>query len=243
MRRSDVLLLILILFANILLSQNPEDIINKSIAVVKENDKKIESLSGNFKLKVKLNYELTVKKGSYEFVYDVKFKNGMVEERKLVSAPDVVDSSSLRIAKQIERVRQGEYLKIENLVFPFLRVRDGSAEKSINYKLAGSEKFNGKDCFVITVDYKVKSDTAGSKGNGKIWIDKASYVPIRCEYDVTYESKRFGKNQNKQFLDLNEVETVVLPARNVIHVFPKVLFVKFGKVEVIYETYDFKFEK
>ncbi len=234
---------VLIFFANVLFSQNPEDIVKKSIAVIEENDKKIELLSGNFKLKVKLNYELTVKKGNYEFAYDVKFKNGTVEERKLVSTPNPVDSSSLRIAKQIERVRQGEDLKIKNLVFPFLRIRDGSAEKSVNYKLAGSEKLNNKDCFVITVDYKVKSDTAGSKGNGKIWIDKESYVPIRCEYDVTYESKKFGKNQNKQFLDLSKVETVVLPARNVIHVFPKVLFVKFGKIEIVYETYDFKFEK
>lgn len=234
---------ILIFFANLLFSQNPEDIVKKSIAVIEENDKKIESLSGNFKLKVKLNYELTVKKGNYEFVYDVKFKNGAVEERKLVFVPNPVDSSSLRIAKQIERVRQGEDLKIKNLVFPFLRIRNGSAEKNINYKFSGIEKFNGKDCFVISVDYKVKSDTAGSKGGGKIWIDKESYIPIRCEYDVTYESKRFGKNQNKQFLDLNKVEAVILPARNIIHIFPKVLFVKFGKIEVVYETYDFKFEK
>ncbi len=234
---------ILIFFVNVLFSQNPEDIIKKSIATVEENDKKIESISGDFKLKVKLNYDLTVKKGIYEFIYDVKFKNGIVEERKLVSVPSSIDSSSLRIAKQIEKVRQGEDLKIKNLVFPFLRIRDGSAEKSINYKNDGVEKFNGRDCFVIYVDYKIKNDTSGSRGNGKIWIDKESYVPIRCEYDVTYESKRFGKNQSKQFLDLSKFETVVLPARNIIHVFPKVLFVKFGKIELVYEAYDFKFEK
>ncbi len=238
-----MLWLILIFFANILFSQNPENIVKKSISVVEENDKKIESLSGNFKLKVKLNYELTVKKGNYEFVYDVKFKNGIVEERKLVSVPSLVDSSSLKIAKQIEKVRRGEDLKIKNLVFPFLRIGDSLAEKSINYKLDGVEKFNGRDCFVVSVDYKIKSDTAGSKGNGKIWIDKESYAPIRCEYDVTYESERLGKNQSKQFLDLSKVEAVVLPARNIIYVFPKVLFIKFAKIELVYETYDFKFEK
>lgn len=234
--------LILIFFVDVLFAQSPEDIVKKSIAIIEENDRKIESLSGDYKLKVKLNYELTVKKGNYEFVYDVKFKNGTVEQRKLVSVPSSVDSSSLKIAKRIEKVGQGEDLRIKNLVFPFLRVRDGSAGEKINYKLSGIERFNGKDCFVIVVDYKVKNDTAGLKGSGKIWIDKENYMPIRCEYDVTYESERLGKNQNKQFLDLSRVGGVILPVRNVIHVFPKILFIKFGKIELTYENYDFKFE-
>jgi len=234
-----VYLLILILLANFLIAQNADEIVGRSISIVDESDKKIESLSGEFKLRVKLNYNLTVRKGNYDFVYDVKFKDGVIKERKLVSLPNSIDSSSLRIARQIERIREGENLKVKNLIFPFLRVRDNL---KINYKLNGIEKLNGKDCFVIAVDYKVKSDTVSSEGNGKIWIDKESYVPIRCEYDVTYESKRFGKNNSKQFLDISRVGSIIMIERNITQVFPKVLFIKFGKVEITYEPHNFKFE-
>lgn len=233
--------LIFILFINFLFAQNADEIINKAIEVVTVNDKKIENISGEFKLKVLLDYNLTVKKGNYEFLYDVKFENGMVKDRKLVATPNGVDSSSLRIAKQIEKVRSEESLKIKDLVFPFLRVRDGSAEKKINFKFNGFEKLSNKNCFVIKVDYKVKSDTASSEGTGKIWIDQQSYLPVRCEYDVTYQSKRFGKNQSKQFLDIASFKEVLLPIRNEVQVFPKVLFVKFGTVKIIYEASNFRF--
>ncbi|CUS82694.1 hypothetical protein JGI7_00759 [Candidatus Kryptonium thompsonii] len=233
--------LIFILFINFLFAQSADEIINRAIEAVSENDKKIENLSGEFKLKVLLDYNLTVKKGNYEFLYAVKFENGMVKDRKLVATPGSVDSSSLMIAKQIEKVRSEESLKIKNLVFPFLRVRDGLSEKKINFKFNGFEKVSDKNCFVIKVDYKVKGDTTSSEGTGKIWIDQQSYLPVRCEYDVTYQSKKFGKNQSKQFLDISNFKGILLPIRNEVQVFPKILFVKFGTVKIIYETSDITF--
>ena len=77
----------------------------------------------------------------------MKFENGMVKDRKLVATPGSVESSSLMIAKQIEKVRSEESLKIKNLVFPFLRVRDGLSEKKINFKFNGFEKVSDKKLF------------------------------------------------------------------------------------------------
>ncbi len=234
-------ILIFILLINFSFAQNADEIINRTIEVVEENDKKLENISGEFKLKVVLDYNLTVKKGNYEFLYDVKFENGVIKDRKLVSTPSDVDSSSLMIAKQIEKVRREESLKIKNLVFPFLRVGSDLTEKKINFKFNGTEKLSGKNCFVIKVDYKVKSDTSSSEGTGKIWIDQRSYLPVRCEYDVTYNSKRFGKNQSKQFLDVSSFNGILLPARNEVQVFPKILFVKFGTVKIVYEAINVTF--
>lgn len=235
-----MILILLLILVNFAFSQNPDEIVRKSIAVVEENDKRIETVSGEFDLKVAINYDLTVKKGNYEFIYAVKFENGFIKERKLVKVPEKVDSTTLMIAKQIERRRQSDSLKIKTLVFPFLRLRGNISERKVDYKFIGFDKINDKTCFLIGVSYKIKSDTAESEGQGKIWIDERSYVPLRCEYDVTYETKRFGRTQNKQFLDVSKIEDLFFPARNEVQVFPKVLFIKFGTIKVVYEANNFK---
>ncbi|MDW8109567.1 MAG: hypothetical protein RMJ81_07935 [Candidatus Kryptonium sp.] len=238
-----MLFILIFLIVSSTFSQNANDVINKAIQAVEANDKKIETLSGEFKLKVLMNYDMTVRKGNYEFLYDVKFENGEIKERKLVSIPEKADSQSIAVAKRIERVRQGENLKIKNLVFPFIRWTENSSDKKINFKLKGSEKLNGKDCYVITVDFKVKNDSISSNGDGKIWVEKDSHFPIRCEYDVTYESKRAGKNQSKQFLDIADHGDFYLPIRNEIQFFPRVLLLKLGTVKIVYETNKFTFKK
>ncbi len=235
-----MILILLFILANFVFAQNPDEIVRKSIAVIEENDRKIENISGEFDLKFLIDYDLTVKKGSYEFLYNVKFENGFVKERKLVQVPEKADSVTLRVAKEIEKRRQTDSLKIKTLVFPFLRIRGNISERKINYKFLGFEKIDDKNCFLIGVDYRIKSDTAKSEGKGKIWIDEKSYMPLRCEYDVTYESKRFSNAQNKQFLDIRRVGDVFLPARNEIQVFPKILFVKFGTIKIVYEASNFK---
>ncbi|MEN3038298.1 MAG: hypothetical protein ABDI07_03960 [Candidatus Kryptonium sp.] len=235
-----ILILLLVSFTS---AQNANDVINKAIEAVEINDKKIEGLSGEFKLKVLMNYDMSVRKGNYEFLYDVKFENGEIKERKLTSIPEKADSQSIAVAKRIERVRQGEDLKIKNLIFPFLRWAENSSDKKINFKLKGSEKLNGKDCYIITVDFKVKNDSISSSGDGKIWVEKDNYFPIRCEYDVTYESKRAGKNQSKQFLDIANHGDFYLPIRNEIQFFPRVLLLKLGTIKIVYETSKFTFKK
>jgi len=236
-----MIFLILLLSANILLVQNANEIIKKAIAKVEENDKKIENATGEFKLKVTFNYNLTVKKATYEFLYDVKFENGTIKERKLTSIPPNADSSSLRIAKQIEKVRADENLKIKNLIFPFLRsASNNSSNTKISYKTSGVEKLYGHDCEVVKVEYKINSDTLNAEGIGKIWIDNSSFVPLKCEYEINYKSKRFGKIQNKQFLDINSFDDTLILSRNETQVFPKVLFIKFGTIKIVYEVTDFK---
>jgi hypothetical protein len=236
-----MIFLILLLSANILLAQNANEIVKKAIAKVEENDKKIENATGEFKLKVTFNYNLTVKKATYEFVYDVKFENGTIKERKLASIPPNADSSSLRIAKQIEKVRADENLKIKNLIFPFLRsASNNSSDTKISYKTSGVEKFYGHDCEVVKVEYKINSDTLNAEGTGKIWIDNSSFIPLKCEYEINYQSKRFGKVQNKQFLDVNSLGDIFILSRNETQVFPKVLFIKFGTIKIVYEVLDFK---
>ncbi len=236
-----MIFLILFLSVNILLAQNANEIIKKAIAKVEENDKKIENATGEFKLRVTFNYNLTVKKATYEFLYDVKFENGMIKERKLASIPPNADSSSLRIAKQIEKVRPDENLKIKNLIFPFLRsATNSSSDTKISYKTSGVEKIYGHDCEVIKVEYKINSDTANAEGTGKIWIDNSNFTPLKCEYEINYQSKRFGKIQNKQFLDINSLGDIFILSRNETQVFPKVLFIKFGTIKIVYEVIDFK---
>jgi len=237
-----MLFIIFVMFVNFVFAQNANEIFNKAVVAIEENDKKIESLSGEFKLKVVLNYDMTVKKGNYEFLYDVKFDRGEIKERRLISNPEKVDSQSLAIAKRIEKIREGENLKIKNLVFPFLRLSENSTDKKIDFKLKGIEKYNGKDCYVLGVDFKVKNDSIGSEGNGIILIERENNFPVRCEYDIIYQSKRVGKNQSKQFLDIAGYGGVYLPVRNEIQVFPKVLFVKLGTAKVIYETGRFTFK-
>jgi hypothetical protein len=90
-----MIFLILLLSANILLAQNANEIVKKAIAKVEENDKKFENATGEFKLKVTVNLNLTVIKATYEFVYDVKFENGTIKERKLASIPPNADSIKL----------------------------------------------------------------------------------------------------------------------------------------------------
>ncbi len=236
-----MIFLVLFLSVNILLAQNANEIIKKAIAKVEENDKKIENATGEFKLRVTFNYNLTVKKATYEFLYDVKFENGMIKERKLASIPPNADSSSLRIAKQIEKVRPDENLKIKNLIFPFLRsATNSSSDTKISYKTSGVEKIYGHDCEVIKVEYKINSDTANAEGTGKIWIDNSNFTPLKCEYEINYQSKRFGKIQNKQFLDINSLGDIFILSRNETQVFPKVLFIKFGTIKIVYEVIDFK---
>jgi hypothetical protein len=63
---------------------------------------------------------------------------------------------------------------------------------------------------------------------------------LKCEYEINYQSKSFGKVQNKQFLDVISLGDIFILSRYETQIFPKVLFIKFGTVKIVYEVLDFK---
>lgn len=105
-----------------------------------------------------------------------------------------------------------------------------------------SELVSGKKCFLVSYTMDAEGDSVSAEGEGKIWIDIESLLPLRADFDFYVKSHR-GKAEvicSSNFSSLSSGIPVIL--RSETQTIPKFLFISVGSIRTVVEQSDFNLE-
>ncbi len=105
-----------------------------------------------------------------------------------------------------------------------------------------SEIVSGKRCFLVSYTLDAEGDSVSAEGEGKIWIDSGTLLPVRAYFDFDMSTHR-GKAEvicSSDFSSLNSGIPVIL--RSETQTIPKFLFISVGSIRTVVEQSDFNLE-
>ena len=166
-------------------------------------------------------------------------------KNEIVGTPTFSDSTFARMmAKEAERRLNKPTLRIFDSAFPWNKPLS-SADKKHEFSAevaSDSAGMSGKTCYLIRFELDAEGDSVDAKGNGKIWIDRQTLLPVHTFHDFTMNTKR-GKAEVKTFTDFAFIRNgIPILLRSEIQTIPKFLFVKIGLIEIVIEQSDFNLE-
>ncbi len=80
---------------------------------------------------------------------------------------------------------------LRNVVFPF-RVATRARRVDVNVRLLADTTIANRSCVVIGFDYHAESDSAKTRGAGRIWIARDDATPLQSSYDLQGRHPRRG---------------------------------------------------
>lgn len=229
----------------VLVSISATMILQHSEEKVKLLERQADELRGSMKAEVGFSSDILGKKSEGKGVYEVTVENGRDTKNKLIEAQTTSDSTFARMMeRESERRLNKPVLHVFDSAFPWDRPLALADEKKVFDAQVASDSaiMAGKRCYLIEYQLDAEGDSVDSEGNGKIWIDHETLLPIRTFHDFSVTNKR-GKVEVKSFSDFAAIKGgIPVLLRSEIQTFPKFLFLKIGKINIVIQQSDFNLE-
>ncbi len=208
--------------------------------------RKVDNTSGTLTVSVKFKAKILGRRASGNATYRITVREGKDEKNELIGEHSFSDST---VASMMDReLKRRENKPIMNLyteaAFPWTRFLPRANRKKEFTATVDSDSavVAGKRCFEISFALDAEGDSVSAEGEGKIWIDSGSMLPIRSYRDFYMRTHR-GKAEVKSYSDFSFLASgVPVLLRSETQTIPKFLFISVGSIRTVVEQSDFNLE-
>jgi outer membrane lipoprotein-sorting protein len=227
-------------------SLTAESLLRDSQNRVSALEQKVDSTNGTLTVSVKFNASILGKKASGDAIYRITVRDGRNVKNELVSPYSFSDSSVASMMNRELRRRQnkpimGLYLET---AFPWARFLPRATKKHEFTATIDSDSavMFGKKCYLISFELDAEGDSVSAEGDGKIWIDTETLLPVRSYHDFEMKTRR-GKAEVISYSDYSALRSgIPVMLRSETQTIPKFLFISVGSIKTVVEQSDFNLE-
>lgn len=242
---ASFLLIVLLSAASFAQSGRAAAILMKSEKQLEMLQKRTTELNGTLETTLDFSSDVLGKEANGRSSYLIVVRNGVDVENRLIGAPTYSDSIvSQMMKKEAGKRLQRPVLQIFDSAFPWEKyLASANRKHEFSAKMVSEEdRMSGKNCYSLSFRVDAEGDSMSADGKGEIWIDKATYLPVRTYRDFSVATKR-GKAEVKMTSDFGLLQNgIPVLIRSEVQTIPKFLFVGIGSVRITIEQSDFKLE-
>lgn len=243
--------LCLLFLACLAVDSSPQSLTAASILRDSENrvnmlDRQVDSTNGTFTVSVRFNSDILGKKATGDARYAITVRDGMDNKNILVSADSFTNSA---VASMVEsEIRRRVNKPIMDLyrdnAFPWTRfLARANRKHEFAARVDSDSAFvAGKRCFVVSFTLKAEGDSVSAEGEGKVWIDAKTLLPVRTYRDFDMRTMR-GRAEVKSYSDFTCLDNgIPVMLRSETEAIPKFLLIGVGSIKTVVEQSDFNLE-
>jgi hypothetical protein len=246
--RKTVWVVFIVLFAAGARSQSltATSILQDSQNRVSALEEKVDSINGTLTVSVRFKAAVLGKNASGDARYRITVANGRDAKNELVGDHSFSDTTVESMMNRELRRRLNEpimklYLEAAFPWTRFLPAANKKREFTANVD-SNSTIVNGRNCILISYTMDAEGDSVSADGEGKIWLDSGTLLPVRTYRDFNMRSRR-GKAEVKSYSDFSSLNSgVPVMVRSETETIPKFLFISVGSIRTVVEQSDFNLE-
>ncbi len=206
----------------------------------------VDSANGSLIVNVTFDAHILGKKASGDASYRIKVKDGQDRGSELVGRYSFSDSAAAAmIDRQFHRRLNKSIMDFYlDTAFPWNRYLERADKKrEFTAKVeSDSAVVLGKRCFLISFMLDAENDSMSAEGEGKIWLDANTLLPVRTYRDFNMKTRR-GKAEVKSSSDFTSLGNgIPVMVRSETQTIPKFLFISVGSIRTVVKQSDFNLE-
>ncbi len=209
-------------------------------------ERRVARANGSLTVSVKFKASILGKKASGDASYRITVRDGKNVKNELIGPYSFSDSS---VASRMNReLRRRQNKPIMNLyletAFPWERFLPRATIKHEFSATMDSDStvVSGKKCYLISFTVDAEGDSMSAEGDGKIWIDRETLLPVRSYHDFEMKTRR-GKAEVISYSDYSSLRSgIPVILRSETQTIPKFLFISVGSIRTVVEQSDFNLE-
>jgi hypothetical protein len=222
-------------------SLTAESLLRDSQNRVSALEQKVDRANGTLTVSVKFNASILGKKASGDASYRITVRDGKNVKNELVGPYSFSDSS---VASRMNRQNKPIMNLYLETAFPWERFLPRATRKHEFSATMDSDStiVSGKKCYVISFTVDAEGDSMSAEGDGKIWIDRETLLPVRSYHDFNMKTRR-GKAEVISYSDYSSLQSgIPVMLRSETQTIPKFLFISVGSIRTVVEQSDFNLE-
>ncbi len=202
--------------------------------------------NGTLKLSVDFKSDILGRKASGSAKYLIAVKDGRDNANNLIGRWSSNDSTIVSmVGRELNKRLNKPIMSLyRETAFPWTRFK-GRSDRRYDFRAtidSDSALVSGRRCFLISFTIDAENDSISADGEGKIWIDTTTLLPVRTYRDFEMNTPR-GKAEVKSYSDFTRLENgLPVMLRSETQTIPKFLFLSVGSVKTIIEQSDFNLE-
>lgn len=209
-------------------------------------ERKADSTNGTLTVFVSFKAEILGRKAAGSAKYMITVRDGRDRKSELIGTHSFPDSTvASMMERQMQRRHDEPIMKfyLDN-AFPWGRflARADKKKEFIAVVDSDSAVVAGKRCFLISFRLDAVGDSVSAEGQGKIWIDSETLLPVRTYRDFNMKTKH-GNAEVRAYSDFASLSNgIPVMVRTETQTIPKFLFVSVGSIRTVVKQSDFNLE-
>lgn len=208
--------------------------------------RQVDSTNGSLVVNVTFDAHILGRKASGNASYRITVKDGHDAGSELVGRYSFSDSTAAAmIGRQFHRRLNKPIMDFYlDSAFPWNRYLEGADKKRVFTATIESDSamIMGKRCFLISFVLDAENDSMSAEGEGKIWLDASTLLPVRTYRDFNMNTRR-GKAEVKSSSDFTSLGNgIPVMVRSETQTIPKILFISVGSIKTVVKQSDFNLE-
>lgn len=209
-------------------------------------ERKAASIGGTLVVSVSFNAEILGRKAFGKAGYRITVKDGNDVGSEQLDSSTFSDSASEKMMDRQFRRRLNKPMMdfYYDSAYPWNRyLSRANKKREFTAKVdSDSALVDGKKCFLISFNLDAEGDSISADGEGKIWIDAKTLLPVRAERDFNTRTSRGNAEvkSSSEFGSLPDGLPVLLRIET--QTIPKFLFISIGSIRTVVKQSDFNLE-
>ncbi len=227
-------------------SLTAESLLEDSRSRVAVLEEKAAGTNGSLTVSVSFKARVLGKSAEGRAKYRIVVKDGKDAGNEPVGDDSFSDSTVAKMVdrqlkRRLDKPIMGLYLET---AFPWARYLPRANRKREFTAVVDSDSavVSGKRCYLISFTIDAEGDSMSAEGDGKIWLDTGTLLPVRTYRDFDMHTKR-GRAEVKSTTDFSALHNgIPVMLRSETVTIPKFLFISVGSIKTIVEQSDFNLE-